>query len=259
MSLCAYGFTMPKPKSTKAPPAGDRPLKTLERVLSKAGLGSRTEARRWAGEGRVQVNGRVEGDPNRWVDLERDRITFDGKPLEKADATYLLLHKPAGYLTTYRDPEGRPTIYDLLPDRDRYLFPVGRLDLDTSGLLILTNDTAFAERLTNPDYHVPKTYRVQATRHLREEELDRLRQGLELRDGPTRPATVNRVRDSGGKTTFEITITEGRNRQVRRMVEALDAKVHKLARIAIGPVVLGELPTGETRELTREEVRLLLR
>ncbi len=245
------------PKPIKAPPPGDRPLKTLERVLSKAGIGSRTEARRWVGEGRVQVNGRVEGDPNRWIDLERDRIAFDGKPLQKAEATYLLLHKPAGYLTTYRDPEGRNTIYDLLPEREGYLFPVGRLDLDTSGLLILTNDTAFAERLTNPEYHVPKTYRVQASLSLTDQDLDRLRSGLELKDGPTRPAVVNRIRDSGGKTVFEITITEGRNRQVRRMVEALEARVHKLARIAIGPIVIGELEPGQSRPLMPEELDAL--
>ncbi|HEX2831548.1 MAG TPA: pseudouridine synthase [Thermoanaerobaculia bacterium] len=245
--------------AAKAPPAGDRPIKTLERVLSKAGIGSRTEARKWIGAGRVKVNGRVEGDPNRWVDLERDRVTFDDKPIEKSAAVYLLLHKPTGYLTTYRDPEGRKTIYDLLPDRDRYLFPVGRLDMDTSGLLILTNDTAFAERMTNPDYHVPKTYVVKASRFLNDEQLERLRGGIELRDGMTRPAIVSRLRDPGGRTVFEITITEGRNRQVRRMVEALDAKVVSLARIAIGSVLLGELPLGETRELTKDEVRALRR
>jgi 23S rRNA pseudouridine2605 synthase len=240
--------------AARKPAPGDRPLKTLERVLSKAGLGSRTEARKWIGAGRVKVNGKVEGDPNRWVDLERDRVTFDDKPLEKAGHVYLLLHKPEGVLTTYRDPEGRKTIYDLLPDRDRYLFPVGRLDLDTSGLLILTNDTAFAERMTNPEYHVPKTYVVKASKHLTEAQLDELRRGLDLRDGPTRPATVERLRDPGGKTVFEITITEGRNRQVRRMVEALDAKVVSLARIAIGAITLGALEAGVTRELTPEEL-----
>ena len=248
---------MRHPKQVKAPPAGDRPLKTLERVISKAGLGSRTEARRWIGAGRVKVNGKVEGDPNRWVDLERDRITFDDKPLESAERVYLLLNKPAGYLTTYDDPAGRPTIYDLLPDRERYLFPVGRLDLDTSGLLILTNDTAFAERMTNPAYHVPKTYQVKASRHLQEEELERLRRGIELRDGPTRPAVVARLREPGGKTVFEITITEGRNRQVRRMVEALDAKVVSLTRVAIGDVKLGDLEPGKTRPLTRGELSIL--
>ncbi|MGN6183520.1 MAG: pseudouridine synthase [Thermoanaerobaculia bacterium] len=243
--------------AAKAPSTGDRPIKTLERVISKAGLGSRTEARKWIGAGRVKVNGRVEGDPNRWIDLERDTVTFDDKPIEQSEPVYLLLHKPTGYLTTYRDPEGRKTIYDLLPDRDRYLFPVGRLDMDTSGLLILTNDTAFAERMTNPEYHVPKTYVVKASRFLSDELLDRLREGIELRDGMTRPAIVSRLRDPGGKTVFEITITEGRNRQVRRMVEALEAKVVSLTRIAIGSVQLGELAVGETRALTKEELRAL--
>lgn len=244
-------------KSVKAPPSGDRPIKTLERVLSKAGLGSRTEARRWVGAGRVAVNGRVEGDPNRWIDLEHDRVTLDGKPILQSEPLYLVLHKPAGYLTTYRDPEGRKTIYELLPDRDRYLFPVGRLDLDTSGLLILTNDTAFAERLTNPEYHVPKTYVVKASKRLGDEQLDRLRSGIELRDGPTRPAAVRRLRDPGGKTVFEITITEGRNRQIRRMVEALDARVVSLARVAIGPVQIGDLAPGRTRPLTPAELEAL--
>jgi len=239
--------------AVKAPPPGDRPLKTLERVLSKAGLGSRSEARRWVGEGRVKVNGKVAGNPDQWVDLERDAITVDDKPLAQEARTYLLLHKPAGFLTTYHDPQGRKTIYDLLPDRERYLFPVGRLDLDTSGLLILTNDTDFAERLTNPEYKVPKTYFVKATRKLSDEDLDRLRGGIELRDGPTRPALVTRLRER----EFEITITEGRNRQVRRMVEALNAKVAKLVRIAIGPIAVGGLEPGTTRELTAEEVRKL--
>ena len=240
------------------PPPGNRPLKTLERVLSKAGIGSRTEARTWIGGGHVSVNGSIVRDPDAWVDLELDRITFDGKPLRSEQHVYLLLYKPTGYLTTYRDPRGRPTIYDLLPDRERYLFSVGRLDLDTSGLLILTNDTQFAERLNNPEYHVPKTYLVEASRDLTDDDLDILRRGLELSDGPTRPARVERVHESGGKSVFEITITEGRNRQVRRMVEALDAKVLKLVRIAIGAIRIGELPIGKTRELTADEVRELI-
>lgn len=247
---------MPR-KSVKAPPAGNRPLKTLERVLSKAGLGSRTEARKWIAGGRVQLNGRVVRDPDHWVDLERDRISFDGKPLAKQERVYLLLYKPKGYLTTYDDPQGRPTIYDLIPDRDRYVFPVGRLDLDTSGLLLLTNDTAFAERITNPDYKVPKTYQVKASTHLTDEQLDLLRTGIELRDGRTAPAIVERLREPGGRTVFEITITEGRNRQVRRMVEALGAKVLKLVRVAIGPLRIGDLPIGKMRALTAEEARSL--
>jgi 23S rRNA pseudouridine2605 synthase len=234
-----------------------RPIKTLERVLSKAGVGSRTEARRWIAAGRVQVNGKAVRDPDVWVDLERDRVQFDGKPLRRQERVYLLLYKPTGYLTTHRDPQGRPTVYDLLPDEDRYLFSAGRLDLDTSGLLILTNDAQFTERLTNPDYHVPKTYLVKASRHLADEDLDRLRNGIELRDGMTRPAKVERIREAGGKSVFEITITEGRNRQVRRMVEALDAKVLKLVRVAIGAIRIGDLQMGKARALTPEEVRAL--
>jgi len=236
----------------KPPPPGNRPLKTLERVLSRAGVGSRSEARRWISDGRVRVNGRVAGDPDAWIDLERDRVSFDGKPLRESKRIYLLLNKPTGYLTTYDDPRGRPTVYDLL-DRDEYLFPVGRLDLDTSGLLILTNDTTFAERLTNPDYKVPKTYRVKASQVLSDDQFEELRRGITLRDGITRPAIVERI----DKSTFTIAITEGRNRQVRRMVEALGAKVLKLARVAIGPIGIGDLAVGKSRELTEDEVRAL--
>ncbi len=248
-----------KQKQDVARPAGNgnRPLKTLERVLSKAGLGSRTEARAWVSDGRVNVNGRIVRDPDHWVDLERDRVAFDGKPLARAERIYLLLNKPKGYLTTYRDPHGRPTIYDLLPDRDLYLFPVGRLDLDTSGLLILTNDAQFAERLTNPLFKVPKTYEVLASRTLTDEQLDQLRRGVELKDGPTRPAIVERLGDEMGSTRFRITITEGRNRQVRRMVESLGAEVVELTRIAIGILQIGDLAVGATRPLTRGEVAAL--
>ncbi len=234
-----------------------RPLKTLERAFSKAGVGSRTEARSWIGTGRVRVNGRVIQNPEHWVDLERDQITLDGKPLRRAAKTYILLYKPKGYLTTYRDPEGRPTVYDLIQDAGGWLVPVGRLDLDTSGLLLLTNDTDFAERVMNPDHKVPKTYQVKTATQLSDEQIEQLRQGVELSDGPTRPATVERVRDSGKYTFLELTITEGRNRQVRRMIEAVDSKVLKLVRTAIGPVRIGDLPIGKWRPLTADEVRAL--
>ena len=153
--------------------------KTLDRALSKAGLGSRTEARSWIGAGRVGVNGRVIQTPDHWVDLERDKITLDGKPIRESEKVYLLLYKPKGYLTTYKDPEGRPTVYDLLPDLKSWVFPVGRLDLDSSGLLLMTNDTALAEQLTNPDYKVSKTYLVKSATVLSAEQLDRLRRGIE--------------------------------------------------------------------------------
>jgi len=231
--------------------------RTLDRLLSKAGIGSRTEARRWVAERRVAVNGRVVSDPELWVDPETDNVTLDNHPVRAAEKIYLLVHKPKGYLTTYSDPQGRKTVYDLLTERDRYLFPVGRLDLDTSGLLILTNDSDFAEALTNPENDVPKTYLVKASKLLTDEQLQRLRQGVTLKDGPTRPARVTRRRESGGRTEFEITITEGRNRQVRRMVEALGAKVLKLVRVAIGSVGIGDLPPGGTRSLTPGEIRRL--
>ena len=232
-------------------------LKTLERVLSKAGLGSRTEARSWIGAGRVRVNGRATENPDQWIDLDRDQVLFDGKPLESAEKLYLLLYKPRGYITSYKDPEGRPTVYDLLEDLNTWVFPVGRLDLDTSGLLVLTNDSGFAELLTNPHYKVPKTYQVKCSTRVTNEQIDLLRAGIELDDGPTRPAGVNRLRDSEKYSFLEIQITEGRNRQVRRMVEAIESKVLKLVRVAIGPVRIGNLEVGKWRELTPAERRSL--
>ena len=137
------------------------------------------------------------------------------------ERVYILLYKPTGYITTFSDPDGRPTVYDLIPDVDTFVSPVGRLDLDTSGLLILTNDTQFAERLTNPEHKMAKTYLVKCAGILSDEALERLRRGVELSDGPTLPARVRRVRDTGRNSHIEIAITEGRNRQVRRMVEAV--------------------------------------
>jgi pseudouridine synthase len=235
---------------------GTRILKTLERVISKAGLGSRSQARSWVHAGRVTVNGDPTQNPDRWVDLAVDDVRFDGQPLPKSDQRYVLLHKPTGYLTTRRDPEGRPTVYDLLETVGVSLPYVGRLDLDTSGLLILTNDHAFAEQVTNPAFHVPKTYLVEPSTRLPDDQLQRLRDGLVLDDGPTRPAVVERL---GGDqdARFEITITEGRNRQVRRMVEALGVRALSLVRTSIGPIVIGDLPAGRWRDLSAPEVEAL--
>lgn len=241
------------------PKVEPRLLKTLDRVLSKAGLCSRTEAAEWIRRGRVKVNAKPVRDPEHWVDLNRDAVLVDGRPLRSEKKIYVLLYKPKGYLTTYKDPDGRPTVYDLIQNIDQWVFPVGRLDQDTSGLLIMTNDTALAEQLTNPDYHVPKTYLVKASVLLTDEQLDSLRNGLELKDGPTRPARVERIRDGNGKTFFEITITEGRNRQVRRMVEALDGRVLKLVRVSIGTMRIGTLQIGHWRELTHDELHALRR
>ncbi len=225
--------------------------------MSKAGLGSRTEARTWIHGRRVEVNGRVVENPDHWIDFERDRIAVDGKPLAAARKRYLLLYKPKGYLTTYRDPEGRPTVYNLLAGVDQFVSPVGRLDQDTSGLLLLTNDTQLAEALTNPERHVQKVYLVKAASLLADEKLEELRRGIELDDGPTRPAVVRRVRDSESKTFLEITLTEGRNRQVRRMIEAVGSRVLKLVRIRIGSLDLANLGIGQFRDLSPAEVRML--
>lgn len=231
--------------------------KTLERVLSKAGIGSRTQARSWIHAGRVTVNGRVTENPDQWIDFKSDRVLFDGKPLTPRERVYILLYKPRGYITTFKDPEGRPTVYDLVAGVDTFVSPVGRLDLDTSGLLILTNDTQFAEHLTNPDRGVAKTYLVKCSSLLTDEALEQLRNGVELSDGRTRPATARRVRDSERYSHIEITLHEGRNRQVRRMVEAVESKVLKLVRTRIGSIGIGDLKIGEWRELTDGELRSL--
>jgi len=226
-------------------------------VLSKAGLGSRVDARRWIHDGRVKVNGTLVRNPDHWIDIERDRVRVDGRPLVARERLYLLLYKPTGYITSYKDPQGRPTVYDLIADVGTFVSPVGRLDLDTSGLLLMTNDNQFAERITNPDSHLPKTYLVKASTRLTDTQLQQLAAGIELTDGPTRPAKVSRVRDSEKYTHFEITLTEGRNRQVRRMVEALDARVLKLVRVRIGPIAIGTLPIGKWRHLTANEINAL--
>src|SRR5437870_4514639 len=241
----------------KPSPAQGKRLKTLERVFSKAGLGSRREARSCINSGQIRVNGKIVLNPDQWVDLDRDRITIDGKALRAAVKTYILLYKPKGYLTTYKDPAGRPTVYDLIANVGTWLSPVGRLDLDTSGLLLLTNDTDFAERITNPDHQVAKTYQLKASTVLSDAQVEALRQGVVLHDGPTRPATVQRLRDSARYTVLEMTLTEGRNRQVRRMIEAVGSKVLKLVRTAIGPIRIGDLQIGKWRKLTAAEVALL--
>lgn len=226
-------------------------------MISKAGLGSRTQARSWIHAGRVSLNGRVIENPDQWIDFDRDKILFDGKPLQPQRRIYILLYKPTGYITTFKDPDGRPTVYNLIPEIDSFVSAVGRLDLDTSGLLILTNDTQFAERLTNPDHKIPKTYLVKCTGPVTDEALEQLRRGVELNDGPTRPAEVKRIRDSGKYSHIEIRISEGRNRQVRRMVEAIGSRVMKLVRTGIGGISIGELKIGTWRELDEREIAAL--
>lgn len=229
----------------------------LERVLSKAGLCSRTQARELVRAGRVRVNGRIALDPDEVCDADRDEVRVDGRRLEENERVHVMLHKPRGYLTTRDDPEGRRTVYELLEGLDAWVVPVGRLDGDTSGLLLFTNDTEFADLLSNPASHVAKKYVVTTRPRIDAVALARLAAGVELEDGPTRPAEVRKLGDRGRSTRFTIAITEGRNRQVRRMVRAVGAKVDKLHRARIGPLELGDLELGAWRALTAAEVSAL--
>jgi pseudouridine synthase len=229
----------------------------LHRALSKLGLGSRTEAWTWIRSGQVRVDGRIVTDPLTWVDLATQRISRHDQPATPPEPVTLALHKPRGVVTSYRDERGRRTVFDLLPPDLPYVFPVGRLDADSEGLLILTNDSVLSVRLTAPDYHVPKTYRVTVTGRPSEAALEALRQGIELSDGLSRPARVRLIRCGTRASVVEIALTEGRNRQVRRMCAAVGHKVRRLARVAIGGLELGDLKVGECRKLEAEDLRKL--
>ncbi len=233
-------------------------LRTLDRALSKAGVCSRTQAAAWVRSGRVTVNGRVAQDADEHCNLERDDVRVDGRRVGANALVHLILHKPRGYLTTRDDPKGRLTVYALMEDAPTWVAPVGRLDGDTSGLLLFTNDTAFSELMTNPGSHLEKSYVVTARPRIDDVALERLARGVDLADGPTRPARVEKLGDRDKTTRFAIAITEGRNRQVRRMVRAVGSKVVKLHRRSVGPLELGELELGTWRALTAHEVRDLV-
>ena len=228
----------------------------LHRALSKLGWGSRTQAWEWIRAGAVRVDGRVVTDPLTWVDLDRQHVTRDGREPNPVSLT-LALHKPADVVTTRRDERGRRTVYDLLPLGLPWVFPAGRLDADSEGLLILTGDAGLAVRLTDPTCHVAKTYHVTLNGVPSEDDLRRLRQGIELGDGPARPAAVRVLRRAAGRAVVEMVLTEGRNRQVRRMWAALGWRVRRLVRVAIGGLGLGDLPAGACRELAAAEVERL--
>ena len=239
-------------------PAGVR----LQKVLAQAGIASRRACEVLISEGRVEVNSEVVLEQGRRVDPERDVIRVDGAripPLRRH--RYLALNKPRGVVATMDDPEGRRTIADLLDTRqlrNERLFHVGRLDTDSEGLLIMTNDGDLAQRLAHPSYEVPKTYIAEVAGVVSEQTLKRLRRGITLEDGPVRPTSVKIVSSVGDKTLLKITLQEGRNRIVRRTMEAVGHPVRRLSRIGIGPVRLGNMKVGEYRELTREELGGLL-
>jgi pseudouridine synthase len=229
----------------------------LHRAISKLGWGSRTEAWDWIRAGQVQVDDQVVTDPLTWVDLDRQRITRGGREAPPMKRLVVALHKPRGIVTTQRDERGRRTVYDLLPPDLPRVFPVGRLDADSEGLLILTNDAHLALRLTDPVHQVAKTYHVTVRGVPDTMALRRLRQGVDLSDGPTRPALVRVLEKTTDRAVLEIVLTEGRNRQVRRMLSAVGHKVRRLVRVAIGVYRLGDLAVGACRTLENEEIERL--
>lgn len=228
--------------------------KTLDRALSRAGLCSRSEARDRIAQGRVTVNGKIVLDPERWVLPGKDRIACDGAPMLAAAKQVWMLHKPVGFVTTRDDEHDRPTVYEFLPADAPWLGPVGRLDLDTSGLLLFTNDGDLGNAITDPETGCAKTYVARCRGELAEDALHALTHGVDLGDGPTLPAQVRVLARGDGETTIELRITEGRNRQVRRMLTAVDSKVLALHRTHVGPLALGDLAPGKARRLTRDEV-----
>jgi 23S rRNA pseudouridine2605 synthase len=230
----------------------------LQKVLAHAGLASRRAVEEMIAAGRVSVN----GEPARLgqkIDPSKDEVQVDGSrvPLH-ADLVWYLVNKPAGVVTTASDPEGRPTVVDLV-DAPTRVWPVGRLDIDSEGLVLLTNDGDLTHHLTHPSFEVPKTYLVEISGGLSDQAVRELLRGIELDDGPAAATRVHVVDRRAGATLAEITITEGRNRQVRRMLEAVGSKVLRLVRVSVGPLMLGRLKPGRARRLGPEEVRTLYR
>ena len=233
---------------------------TLDRVLSRFGIASRTASLDFIRAGRLKVNGKVERDPERWVWPERDVVHLDGKRLRPVPRSYLLLYKPKGVITSHGDPDCRKTIYDLLGASGRWMAPVGRLDKDTSGLLLLTNDTEFGHAVMSPESGVPKTYMAKLNALMSDEVIAQLAGGVEMKRGDrARPKSVRRLEDRGKYTWLEIVLTEGKNREVRRMIEAVGFKVLKLVRTRIGPLTLKGLEVGKWRALTQREIDALHR
>lgn len=228
----------------------------VQKYLAACGIGSRRACEKLMAEGLVTVNGRVAslGDKVR----EGDVVCFNGREVKpQRDFVYLMLNKPLGVVSTARDDRGRKTVVDAVPEGYGRVYPVGRLDINTTGLLLLTNDGELANRLTHPSFAVEKTYRASIDGEISEESVQKLRAGVMLEDGMTAPAKVNVKRREDGWSVIEITIHEGKNRQVRRMLEAVGHRVRSLKRVRIGRILLGDLPKGEIRALLAEEIAYL--
>ncbi|HKI50450.1 MAG TPA: pseudouridine synthase [Geothermobacteraceae bacterium] len=226
----------------------------LQKLIAQAGVASRRKAEEWIRRGEVTVNGQVAslGDS---ADPDLDRVEVQGQRLGSAEEKiYLLLNKPSGYVTSLNDPEGRSVVTDLLKNISVRVYPVGRLDLTTEGLLLLTNDGALAHQLMHPKHEIDKTYLVRVRGQLSREAIRQLEQGVLLEDGKTAPARVSQVRVVQGHSWFSLTIHEGRNRQVRRMCEAVGLPVSRLKRTGYAFLTLDRLPTGQYRFLSQAEV-----
>jgi 23S rRNA pseudouridine2605 synthase len=231
----------------------------LQRALARAGFGSRRACEDLIVRGSVRVNGTIAtlGDK---VDAARDLVTLDGAPVNlDPDARYLKLNKPAGTVTTMRDPRGRPDIRSLLPADGPRVFPVGRLDRETEGLLLLTNDGDLANRLLHPSFEIEKEYLAEVRGAPTPEQVRRVRSGVELEDGPARARSVRLIDARGGRAQLQLVMTEGRKREVRRLLAAVGLPVARLVRVRVGPVRLGRLRPGQVRELTAEELLELQR
>lgn len=231
-------------------------MERLQKVLAQAGVASRRKCEELIQAGRVQIDGKVCSQMGVRVNPDEQNITVDGQPIQLQPKYAMILNKPTSYVTTAADPEGRRTVMDLV-DTSRRLYPVGRLDYDTSGLLLLTNDGELANRLMHPRYKIKKTYRATVMGMPDKAALQALMSGIALEDGITEPAQVSVLRHHPGESVVELTIHEGKNRQVRRMFESIGHEVKRLKRIAYGPLELKGLMTGQTRLLQRHEWQAL--
>lgn len=227
----------------------------LQKILAKAGIASRRNAEQLIRDGRIQVNGQVVMEMGYKADPSRDRITCDGKPISFEQKIYILLNKPAGYVTTLFDPQARPVVTDLIADIPLRLFPVGRLDLDTEGALLMTNDGALANIILHPRFEVEKTYEALVVGSPSPDTLKRLEQGIEIEGVKTRPALVRVLKRKPMQTLIEITIHEGKKRQVRKMFQAVNHRVLHLKRTAYGKLTLGALPLGKYRFLSATDIK----